>query len=269
MSFSSVTQQPLDPELQIDPTAWQEIVPQVFQRPCIAQEQSCSFNQNIADGHTELTCSVTFKTDIPVQKVVQKARNAWLTCKHLTPVSSIELSTDLAIPQLMTYHVFTKQQQVDEWMRETFVEVHNPNFEEVWDMTYNRRLTTRGKQSMMYIITGDNGVHCATWNLSHVLGDAYSIIAWLNVFLKALVKCPDDQDIDIVSAPVDTAELLRRLPASQVPAYERKYNPGEHDRALALAEAKQQMALYGLRVSSIISKRLKRGESLILSVFFL
>lgn len=41
------------------PQEWQEVRPRTFSRPAKGQENSASFNQNIADGHTEVSREAT------------------------------------------------------------------------------------------------------------------------------------------------------------------------------------------------------------------
>lgn len=233
---------------------WIEVSPHVYQRPCVGQEHSASFNQNVADGHTELTIALNFSTSMSAEELVKRARAAWTSCRTLHPEIAVELSTDLSIPQLMTYRILPDGAAMQAWMDETFVVVEDRAFDDVQAMTYNRRLTTRGKQSMMYLVldsrsgkAAESHDHCIIWNVSHAVTDAYSIVQFINTFLDETVK--GAQAIDGAAL----AEIAQHLPISPLVPYQALYRPTESDKQRSLDEARAQLTLYKDRLAHSVA----------------
>lgn len=240
---------------------WTQIEPLVFQRPCVGQEHSASYNQNVADGHTELSILGTFSINHSIDKVVQRCRKAWYHSRYLHPETAVELSTDLSIPQMMTYRLLSedKKEEIDTWMKETFIPVTNRSYDEILQMSYNRRLPTRGKASMMYFIVDnrpdlrdDQRVYAIVWNVSHAVTDAFSIVAFLNTFFSEVVKDTSDGDL-LHSKDAEIDSIVRHLPISPLVTYEKRYNPTQAEKMESLAQAKEQLALYKDKLSESVA----------------
>lgn len=234
---------------------WHQIEEGIYQRPCVGQEHSASFNQNVADGHTELSLAITFDTNIEESKIVERARNAWIASRFLHPEIATELSVDDSMPQLMTYRLMTSQDDINEWLQSTFVAViPGSDWNEVIAMTYNRRLTTKGKQSMMYVVLSPApGVpHCFIWNVSHAITDAYSIVSFLNDYMMEVLLAPDNS-----RAParyLDTPQVsLQRLPASVIHQYNQQFQSSEAEKSQSIANARAQVSLYTEKVRQLSS----------------
>lgn len=240
---------------------WTQIKANVFQRPCIGQEHSASYHQNIADGHTELSEALTFSMNCSPDEVIQRAQKAWYRSRFLHPESAVELSTDFAIPQMMTYRLLLEDDkaEVEAWMQDTFVVVDDRNYQDVHYMTYNRRLPTRGKASMMYLvldnrpdIQDEDKVHAIIWNVSHAVTDAFSIAAFLNSYCDELVDNSSIQGF-LQSKKADIGSIVKHLPISPLVTYEERYNPKEAERKEALIQAKNQVELYTTKLSESVA----------------
>jgi len=237
---------------------WTQVEPLVYQRPCIGQEHSASFNQNVADGHTELSLGVNFSVNLTPQEVIEKSKKAWTNCRLLHPEIAVELSTDFSIPQMMTYRILTDDEKAQEWVDETFVLVEDRNYEEVLEMTYNRRLLTKGKQSMMYLVMDTRSLladelrnHCIVWNVSHAVTDAFSIIEFLNSFLKEIAKGSSDDILHGEDA--NPLSVVKHLPISPLVSYEKMYKPSAKEKEDSLRQAKEQLALYKDKLSQSVA----------------
>ncbi|UZJ55943.1 hypothetical protein CBS101457_005263 [Exobasidium rhododendri] len=270
MKRASQEQVSLAPSL-IGKSEWVQVEPLVYQRPCIGQEHSASYNQNVAEGHTELSIAVTFSINVEVQELIERAKQAWTNCRLLHPEIAIELSTDFSIPQLMTYRILSTsssthstaettddEEALKEWSSDTFVLVEDREYQEVLEMTYNRRLLTKGKQAMMYLvpdtrtsIADDERVHCIIWNVSHAVTDAYSVIAFVNTFLQETVKGSSKKVL--LGEDGDHLSVVKHLPISPLVSYEKMYKPSEALKEESLQQAKDQLQLYKEKLSESIA----------------
>ena len=253
--MSLATQQPVVPSpVSTDGLDWMEVEDGVFQRSMFGGEASASFNQNVADGHTEICAWVRAQTTLPNTKLVQRIRNAWLHTRITNPEISIEMTTDAVVPQLFTYRIPRSQAEIDEWMNETLVIQKDRNIDDVLDELVNRKMTTRGKRSIMVVVlqgdaaSGKPVEHDYIWNVSHAAGDVFSFLTYMNKFFDAIVRVPEDFELDILSMWPDKATTLRRLPCAMLPSYLAKYNPSPAEVEGAVEASKAQLALLSDKV---------------------
>lgn len=234
-----------------DGMRWSEVEKDVYERPCTGQEHSASFNQNVADGHTELSLLTCFSTSIPADQLAECFRLAWIASRINHPEIAIELSTDRRTPQMMTYRILRSDDELERWLASTLV-ICSPTAdrENILSMTYDRRLPTRGKQSMMYFVPSardtPNDPHCFIWNVSHAICDAFSIVSFINSFMHELVLAVPGKPARLSDQP---EFALQRLPASLVHTYLEKFRPSIEDTEESIAIAREQAKLYSQKVS--------------------
>lgn len=238
----------------MDSYLWKEVQPSVFQRPCTGQEHSASFNQNIADGHTELSLSVKFDINVKDQdELEERIKLAWRASRIRHPEIALELSTDMSTPQMMIYRLLEDEEQINKWIKDTLVICNKTqDCDKVTEMTYNRRLPTIGKQSMLYFIPANKQLdsqskHCVVWNVSHAITDAFSIIAFLNDLMEEVVLAKPGSGQNRFSN--NPRYALERLPASLVGTYLTKFQPSKEDEKESISSAREQVALYEKKVS--------------------
>ena len=256
-----MTSVPQQADQQADGTAaqalgqWTQTTPGVYERICIGQEHSASYNQNMMDGHTELSIYMQFHSSIHHSQLVQRGRNAWLLNRLYHPEIALELSTDLRVPQTMIFRAFQTNQDAQQWLDETLVVLYDRDLDQVNQMTYNRRLPTRGKQAMFYLLIDTTGKkqHSVIYNVSHAVVDVYSIVALLRNMLTQMVTCKETNDLDVTSLAYDQKEAIRRLPVSPIVSYEEKYKPTRADREKSLSEARAQIELMQTKMSESIA----------------
>lgn len=236
-------------------TSWQEVSADVYRRPLVASEMSASFNQNIADGHTELCTCITFTTRLTNAQIEHRARQAWRKIRLDNPSVGVELSTHLALPQFMTYRILRDAEDIASWEQQTFHVLRGVPLADVARTLYRRRIPTMGKQTMLYLGLGDDShggtretTHFYAWNTSHVTVDIFSSAYFTDRFLQLLVEADDDVHFDLAANAPLKHELLRRLPRSIVKEYEEKYSPTPAEREAAVSAAKANMALYAGKV---------------------
>lgn len=239
----------------MDTYLWKEVQSNVFQRPCTGQEHSASFNQNIADGHTELSLSMTFDVESKDQEDLnERVRLAWKASRIRHPEIALELSTEMETPQLMTYRLLQNDQEIERWINDTLVICNEgQDHEKVTAMTYNRRLPTPGKQSMLYFIPANRNTdvhssHCVVWNVSHAVTDAFSIIAFMNDFIEEVVLAIPGKSHRFNDRP---RYALEKLPASLVGTYIKTFQPTQEDEERSIGSAREQVSLYEKKVSSL------------------
>ena len=253
MSLATQTPVAVNP-VSVEGLSWVEVENGVFQRCMFGGEASASFNQNVADGHTEISAYLRLQTTLPNKKLIQRIRNAWLYTRIHNPEISIEMSTEAVVPQIFTYRIPQTQAEIDAWMEETLVFETERNIETMLDNIVNRKLTTQGKRSMMIVVLNGDATHGEPvdhdyiWNVSHAAGDVYSFTTYLNCFSDALVRVPDDHDLNILTSS-DKATTLRRLPCAMLPSYLAKYQPSPVEVEAAVKVAEAQMALLAAKVN--------------------
>ncbi|KAM0738574.1 hypothetical protein ACQRIT_006311 [Beauveria bassiana] len=232
---------------------WREISVGTWSRVCLGEEQTASYMQNIRDGHTELTIEVPFTCNIPsVPELIQRARNAWLVCHSRFPQGAIEISTGTELPQTLTYPVLRSDHDAAVWMQDTFVVVADQSSGEVAKHTYSRRLTTKGKRSMLYLVIDPSatGLHALVWNVSHVVSDAFSIPIFMNEILDQMTKVPGDVLLSVKD--VDFRGVADRLPIHPAVLYEARYRPNAEQREQAMDEILAQENLYKSHIGESI-----------------
>ncbi|SPO29100.1 probable Acyltransferase invovled in MEL production [Ustilago trichophora] len=256
---------------------WHSSEPDVWRRTCLGFEASASFNQNIANGHTELSVVTGFRMHRPrssriaayeleFYELVQRARQAWIQMRYLRPEVAVQMDThtDPTVPQTLKYQVFRDEQSLRRWVNETFVVVHlgQPganSVEEICAYTYNRPLPTEGKQSMLYLVhprLGDETDQSAhlIWNVSHAVTDGGSIVDFFNVLLQCMVDTVPSAPYDSIYIP-NSFELnvFPRLPRSVVSAYRQQFKPKPEETKKALEAAQANMRLISDKMSQSLA----------------
>ncbi|KAL4872504.1 hypothetical protein BDV12DRAFT_193223 [Aspergillus spectabilis] len=226
-------------------------------RECAGGEQAVSYNQNIRDGHTELTVELPFSINISTTELIQRVRNAWLVSHSMYPEIAIQISTDTELPQMMKYEALETEADAASWLQETFHLVTDQTACDVASMTYSRRLPTKGKRNMLYLVTApaanpENPTsHCLVRNMSHVLADAYSIVQFFNFFFSTVTKVPGD--CDFTFSDLDYSNVLGRLPVTPVTPYQEQYKPTNQQKQQAINNALSQAELYASKMPQSIT----------------
>lgn len=168
------------------------------------------------------------------------------------PEIAIQLSTGRELPQTMKFEKLQSDADAAEWLRETFHVVTNESARDVATMTYSRRLPTKGKRNMLYLVTApaadpENPTrHSLVWNLSHVMADVYSVIRFLNSFFETVTQVAGDDDLTV--RHIDYSGISSRLPVSPVSPYQEQYKPTREQRQQAVDDAVNQAELYASKV---------------------
>lgn len=254
---------------RLDGGTWKQIHQGCWTRACSAGETAVSYNQNVRDGHTELSMHVPFDINLSTQELVQRFRNAWLVSHSRFPEIAVQLSTGTELPQMMKYEVLRSDAEAAEWLKETLHVVTDQTAADVCSMTYNRRMPTKGKRNMMYLITGPKADpenptrHSMVWNFSHAVADVFSIIRFINHFLHTVTHVAGDRDYSVTQ--IDYSGVLVRLPVSPLTPYQEQYKPNKEQIQRALDDAVRQGELYTNKVCiATIPQRLDH----MLTVFF-
>ncbi|TQV99857.1 hypothetical protein V2A60_005287 [Cordyceps javanica] len=232
---------------------WRETIAGTWTRPCLGEEQTASYIQNIRDGHTELTIEVPFTCNVTsVTELTLRARNAWLACHSRFPQGATEISTGTELPQLLTYPMLRSEDDAATWLQDTFVVVADQSSRDVAKHTYSRRLTTKGKRSMLYLVIDPSakGRHALVWNVSHVVSDAFSIPIFMNEILDQMTKVPGD--VLLAVKDIDYSHVVDRLPIHPSVLYEARYRPNEEQREQAIADILAQDDLYASHIEKSI-----------------
>ncbi|CAG8359521.1 unnamed protein product [Penicillium salamii] len=242
---------------RIDGGTWKRTQQGTWTRPCSGGETGVSYNQNVRDGHTELTIQVPFNINLSTRELVQRFRNAWLVSHSRTPEIAVQLSTGTELPQMMKYEVLHSDAEAAAWMQETFHVVTDQNAADVVNMTYNRRMPTKGKRNMMYLVTGPHAdpqnptQHTLVWNLSHAVADVYSIVQFLNHFFKTVTQVAGDRDYSV--SQIDYSGVVGRLPISPLTPYQEQYKPNQEQIQQAIADAARQGDMYNSKMGQSVA----------------
>lgn len=248
-------QQPVSSPNQPQPyvhNGWRQFAHGQWTRETTGGETGISYNQNVRDGHTELTTTLPFSTSLSTPELVQRVRNAWLVCHATHPEVAIQLSTGTEIPQIMTFDTLQSEADAEAWLQETLHVVTDQHASEVARMTYSRRLPTKGKRSMLYLITAGAAYpeypnrHCFVWNFGHTMADAYSVVLFNNYLLRTLTQVPGDRNLAV--SELDYSGLASRLPVTPITPYEQEHQPTREQREEAIAGAIAQAELYSSKV---------------------
>ncbi|KAL4819700.1 hypothetical protein BDW67DRAFT_181423 [Aspergillus spinulosporus] len=226
-------------------------------RECAATESGVSYNQNVRDGHTELTVELPFTTNLSTAELIQRVRNAWLLCHSTRPEIAIQISTGTELPQRLVFEPLWTPAEAAAWLKETFHVVSDADARDVARMTYSRRLPTKGKRNMLYLVTAgaasaeDPERHCLVWNFSHVLADVYSVVQFFNHFFRTVTEVAGDRDLDV--RELDYSRLETRLPLTPMTPYEERYQPISEQREQAIDGALAQAELYTAKMPQSIA----------------
>ncbi|KAL4929717.1 uncharacterized protein BDV17DRAFT_297930 [Aspergillus undulatus] len=236
---------------------WNELSPGRWTRDCAAGETSVSYNQNVRDGHTELTINVPFSSNLSTKEVTQRVRNAWLVSHATHPEVAIQISTGTEIPQKMLFETLASNADATRWLQETLCVVTDQRAQDVARMTYSRRLPTKGKRNMLYLVTKGAAYpeypdrHCIVWNFSHTLADIYSVVQFCNYILTTITDVPGDRDLSVDE--LDYSSVFDRLPVTAMTPYEEQYKPTAEQKEKAIAGAISQGQLYADKMSQSIA----------------
>lgn len=231
--------------------AWAQVDGQ-WRRECAGCESGISYNQNTRDGHTELTLEVPFTINLSTPELVQRIRNAWLFSHAMYPEVAVQISTGTEIPQIMKFDPLRSNAEADEWIQETLRIITDQSARDVVNMTYNRRLETKGKRSMLYFTAGpvsdpkNPTHHCLIWNVSHVLADIYSVVQFFNYFFNVVTHMSSTETLTVDQ--LDYSTVLGRLPVSPVTPYQAQYNPTNEQRQESINGRIQQSHLLESKV---------------------
>lgn len=233
---------------------WRELGDGAWSRDCIGEEQTASYKQNINDGHTELTVEAPFSSNINSRdELIQRVKNAWVLCHSRLPECATEISTGTELPQILTYTKLKSDQDSADWQHETFRVVIGQSVEDVARLTYNRRLPTKGKRSMLYLVIDPKAPitrrHALIYNVSHVVSDAFSIPAFFSTMFWYMTQVPGDSQIPV--RRIDYAGVVGRLPIHPSHLYEAKFAPTLEDKEQAISEVLAQEELYASHVSQV------------------
>ncbi|KAL4903336.1 hypothetical protein BDW74DRAFT_186027 [Aspergillus multicolor] len=250
------TQQALPSTATPTQTSWRQIG-HAWIRNCTDSESSISYNQNVRDGHTELTVEVPFSCTLPTTQVIQRVRNAWLHSHTTHPEIAIQISTGTGLPQKLVFETLRTKHDVEAWLDETLAVVSDTAAQDIARMTYSRRLPTKGKRNMLYLVTAGAADprypdrHCLVWNFSHVLADIYSVVQFFNHFFKTVTNVPGDRDLGVDE--LDYSEIEGRLPLSPTTPYEERYRPSRQEKGEAHRGALAQAELYTKKMPQSIA----------------
>ncbi|KAL4773321.1 hypothetical protein BDW60DRAFT_215742 [Aspergillus nidulans var. acristatus] len=226
-------------------------------RECAATESGVSYNQNVRDGHTELTVELPFTTNLSTAELILRVRNAWLLCHATRPEIAIQISTGTELPQRLVFEPLRSPTEAAAWLNETFRVVSDADARDVARMTYSRRLPTKGKRNMLYLVTAGAASaenperHCLVWNFSHVLADIYSVVQFFNHFFRTVTEVAGDRDLDV--RELDYSRLETRLPLTPMTPYEERYQPTKEQKERAIDGALAQTELYTSKMSQSIA----------------
>lgn len=262
---------------QINPYEWHQSEPGVWKRTCLGFEASASFNENIADGHTELSLTTSFRvhqpsssriagSELELDELVARARHAWIQTRYLRPEVAVQMDrhTDPSVPQRLKYKVLRDEASLRQWVSETFVvlrlgEPGAKSVDQVCAYTYNRPLPTEGKQSMLYLVLprlgdeADGSAHLI-WNVSHAVTDGGSIVDFYNVLLQCMVDATPSAPYDSIYMPSSfELNVLPRLPRSVVAAYRQQYNPKPEETHKAHQAAEANMRLIADKIDQSLA----------------
>ncbi|KAL6233919.1 hypothetical protein BDW75DRAFT_231550 [Aspergillus navahoensis] len=238
------------------PGIWRKIE-NGWTRECAAGESGTSYNQNVRDGHTELTIELPFTTNLSTPELIQRVRNAWMLCHSTRPEIAIQISTGTELPQRLVFEPLRTPAEAASWLNETFRVVADRNARDVARMTYSRRLPTKGKRNMLYLVTAGAADaehperHCLVWNFSHVMADIYSVVQFFNHFFRTITEVTGDRDLDV--RELDYSDLEIRLPVTPVTPYEERYRPTAEQKARAIRGAVAQAELYAEKMPQSIA----------------
>ncbi|KAJ5342482.1 hypothetical protein N7541_011606 [Penicillium brevicompactum] len=242
---------------RIDGGTWKRAQPGTWTRPCSGGETGVSYNQNVRDGHTELSIQVPFSIDLSTEELIQRFRNAWLLSHSRFPEIAVQLSTGTELPQMMKYEVLKSNTEAAAWMNETFHVVADQTATEVVNMTYSRRMPTKGKRNMMYLVTGPNAdpqnptQHTLVWNVSHAVADVFSIVQFINHFFRTVTQVAGDWEYSV--SQIDYSGVMERLPISPLTPYQQQYKPNKEQIQNAIADAARQGELYSSKMGQSVA----------------
>lgn len=231
---------------------WNKIADGVWSRECIGEEQAASYCQNIRDGHTELTVETQFTSNIgSEEELIQRVKNAWLACHSRMPECATEISTGTEIPQIATYRTLQSDQDAAEWLQDTFRVVKGKSTEEVARFTYSRRLTTKGKRGMMFLVIDPNAIpnrrYTLIYNVSHAVSDSFSIPKLFNEMFRQMTLVSGNSPLP--ASEIDYTGVVDRLAVHPSHLYEANFQPTEEERKQAIADVLAQEELVRSHVS--------------------
>jgi hypothetical protein len=237
---AAITAAPLQPWHRLDPSSWI--------RQCFAGEALFSILEMVSEGTGQMPVFVSFSTNIAEAELIERVRNAWLSCHAAIPNVAIAISepNDAIVVSSMAYTILRSEIDAKEWLQDTFEVISHESAADLQRALYQGPLTTRGRRSKLYLILApetdsDSASHHALlWHNSHVVVDAFSRQQVFDQLFRKIVEGPSDK---FTVDGLDYSKVFDRLPIPVASAYEAQVKPTEEQRQQGLKEllARSQM----------------------------
>lgn len=195
---------------------------------------------------------VTFDTNMAEAELVERVRNAWLSCHASMPHVAVAISqpsyeTEVSEVSSMTYKMLLSEADAQEWLQDTFNVVREKSAADLQHALCQKPLAIRGRRSKLYLVAtpkADSEIashYALLWHSSHVVIDAFSRQQLFDQIFRKIVKGPSGKpSID----SLDYSNVFDRLPLPIASAYEAQLKPTEEQRQQGLKEilASSQLA---------------------------
>lgn len=252
---TTLTATPLQPWRQLDSSSWI--------RQCFSAEAFFSLFEVVANGTGQMPVFVTFDTNMAEQELIERVRNAWLSCHASMPhvaVTNSEPNRAAEVSEVssMTYSMLCSEVDAQEWLQDTFSLVRDQSAAGLQHALCQKPLATRGRRSKLYLVfppkvEPENVSHYALlWHSSHVVIDAFSRQQFFDQIFRKIVEGPSDK-LSIDS--LDYSNVFERLPVPIASAYEAQLKPTKEQRQQGLQEILASSQLARSKVGSILSPR--------------
>lgn len=230
---TALTAAPLQPWRQLDSSSWT--------RQCFAGEALLSVLEMAAEGTGQMPVFVTFSTNVAEAELVERVRNAWLSCHASMPNVAIAVSepNDATAASSMIYTMLRSETDAQEWLQDTFDVVSHQSAADLQRALFQGPLTTRGRRSKLCLVLAPmadpaNASHYALlWHNSHVVVDAFSRQQVFDQIFRKMAEGPSGK-LNVDS--LDYSNVHDRLPVPIASAYEAQVKPTEEQRRQGLKE---------------------------------
>ncbi|KAM0522942.1 hypothetical protein ACHAPE_001431 [Trichoderma viride] len=174
---TTLTATPLQLWRQLDSTSWT--------RQCFSAEAFFSLFEVVADGTGQMPVFVTFDTNMIEEELVERVRNAWLSCHASMPHVAVAISqpnhaAEVSDVSSMTYKLLLSEADAQEWLQDTFNVVRDRSATDLQHALCQKPLATWGRRSKLYLVAtpkadSENASRYALlWHSSHAIIDAFS-----------------------------------------------------------------------------------------------
>ncbi|UKZ70931.1 uncharacterized protein TrAtP1_011899 [Trichoderma atroviride] len=233
---TALTATPLQPWRQLDSSSWT--------RQCFSAESFFSLFEVVADGTGQMPVFVTFDTNIVEAELVERVRNAWLSCHASMPHVAVAISdpnheAEVSEVSSMTYTMLRSEADAQEWLQDTFSVVRDKSAADLQHALCQKPLATRGRRSKLYLVvasktdSGNASHYALLWHSSHVIIDAFSRQQLFDkLFRKVVAGRSGKPSMD----SLDYSNVFDRLPVPIASAYEAQLKPTEEQRQQGLKE---------------------------------